>query len=195
MRLFKFLIIMMAILFATTANAHQTGFYIGGAFGNTVFEDDNRYRDLGLNLDDDDRGGQLFVGFDVNRYFGVEATLADLGEFTDSKQTFTDEFAVMAITAVGKIPIANGPVSFYGKAGFGVIYWEEEDTFFGTTRDDSIGTVAIGFGVAFTPGSEHYLTFRLGWDFYAFILEEDYPPYRDYDQALGMGSLGLQLNF
>ena len=135
MRLFKCLIIMVAILFANTAYAHQTGFYIGGAFGNTAFEDDNRYRDLGLTLDDDDdRGGQLFVGFNVNRYFGIEATLADLGEFTDSTRTFTDKFAVMAVTAVGKIPVANGPVSLYGKAGFGVIYLEEDDRFFRTKK-------------------------------------------------------------
>jgi hypothetical protein len=42
---------------------------------------------------------------------------------------------------------------------------------------------------------DQYLAFRLGWDFYAFTLEEDYPSNREYDQNLGMASLGLQINF
>jgi hypothetical protein len=195
MRLFKIQIILLVVLAAGTVQARQTGFYIGGAVGNTSYEDDDRSRDIGLHLDDDDRGGQFFVGVDFTRFFALEANFADLGEFTDSTRTFTDSFEVATIFAVGKVPIGYGPVSLYGKAGLGAIYWEEDDTFLGTYWDDSSGVVAVGFGVAITPRGAEVVTFRLGWDFYLFTLEDDFPPYRDYHQSVGMGSLGLQVNF
>jgi hypothetical protein len=179
------MIIMAAVLFAGTAHARQTGLYFGGAVGNTSFEDDDRARDI----------GQIFLGFDFNRFVGMEATFADLGEFTDSTRTFTDSFEATTISAVGKLPIGYGPVSLYGKIGLGAIYWEEEDTYLGDYLDDSTGVVVIGFGIAITPRGAEVVTFRLGWDLYSFTLEDNYPPYRDYHQNLGMGSLGLQVNF
>lgn len=195
MRLFKLFVIVAAVLFAGSAYAQQTGFYMGGAFGNTTIDDDYRYRDLGLYMDDDDQGSQLFLGIDYNRYFGMEMTYADLGEFTDSTRTFTDKFSVVAFTVVGKLPVGRSPVSYYGKVGLGVVYWEEEDRFFNINWDDSGGALAIGFGMLITPMRDSYITFRLGWDFYSFDLEDDYFPRRDYYQTLGMGSLGMQFNF
>lgn len=197
MRLITLLTLMVTIMFAGAAHAQRPGFYLGGAFGITAFEDDHRSRDMDINLDDDDRAGQLFFGVNVNPYFGVEATFANLGEYTDTTRTFTDKFSVIAVTAVGKIPLgrATSPVSLYGKAGLGVVNWEEEDTFLNTSGDDSGGALALGFGVIFSPMRDQYLAFRLGWDFYAFTLEEDYPSNREYDQNLGMASLGLQINF
>ena len=194
MRIFTIIIFVISFLFTGTGFAKQSGAYIGGSFGGTTFEDDNRFSDIGLNIDDKDRGGQLFGGFNFNRYIGVEGTLASLGEYSDTTGLYKDSFGAFTVTAVGKLPVGRGPVSFYGKAGLGIISWEE-DTFFGLTQSDTGGTVTIGLGVMFTPGTESYLTFRLGWDFYTFAMEETTPPFRDYNQTLGLGSLGLQFNF
>ncbi len=195
MRIIKPLVILFTILFAGTSYANS-GFYLGGAVGSTSFEDDDRtIIEFGtFMVDDDDQGAQLFFGYNFNRYIGIEATLASLGEYTDSSGTITDTYDAMTVTAVGKIPVGQGPVNFYGKAGLGVIFWEEEDTFLNFEYDDTGGTFTLGLGVMFTPGKEQYLTFRIGLDFYAFIVEERFSN-REYDQAIGMGSIGLQFNF
>jgi len=195
MRIYNILSVFISIFLASTAYAGQTGPYMGIAFGSTILEDDNRFSDAGLNLDDEDQGGQLFGGFNFNRYIGVEGTLASLGEYSDTTGLYKDSFEAFTVTAVGKLPVGKGPVSFYGKAGLGIISWEEEMTFSGFTQSDTGGTVTIGLGVMFTPGTESYLTLRLGWDFYSFVMEESNFPFRDYNQTIGLGSIGLQFNF
>ena len=193
------IIVACSILWATTASAAGAGGYIGGAFGSTVFEDDGRFNDWGMTLDDESSGAMVYGGFNFNQFIGIEGTIANLGEYEDPTNpgnTFIDNFGVVAVTAIFRTPARRGPVSFYGKAGLGIVSWEEEDTLFGTKDEDSGGAVALGFGVIFTPRVESYLSFRIGFDIYSFLFEEtvlgiDY----EYNQAIGMSSVGMQFNF
>ena len=52
------------------ANAATPGFYLGGGLGANKFSDSSSY-DSKTYL-----AGQLFAGYNVNKYFGIEAALA-----------------------------------------------------------------------------------------------------------------------
>jgi OOP family OmpA-OmpF porin len=198
MHIFKTTIIVACSIFwAATAAAAGGGGYIGGAFGSTNFEDDGRYFDLGAQLDDQSNGAQIFGGFNFNHFFGIEGTIANLGEFEDTTGTLIDSFEVVAVTAIFRTPTVHSPVSFFGKVGLGVIYWEEEDLLYPWMNDeDSGGALALGFGVTFTPRTESYLSFRIAFDLYSFVFEEVYlGTTYEYDQSIGMSSIGMQFNF
>ena len=201
MNIIKTIIVVFSILWAATASAAGpvTGFYVGGAVGTTYFEDDDRARyEFSSNLsDDEDSGGQIFFGYNFNRYIGIEGTFASLGEYSFYDPfygvTITDSFEAFTVTAVGKLPVGQGPFSFYAKAGFGTISWEEDDPALGT-YDDTSGTFTFGIGMMVRP-NQGLMAFRIGWDFYSHYVEEDYYPWREYYQSLGMGSVGMQFNF
>jgi hypothetical protein len=167
---------------------------MGGAIGTTTFEDDRRASDYGFRIDEDDTGGQLFAGMTFNDWLGIEGTIANLGEykFNDFLRT-TNKYSVMAVTAMFRTPAGRGPVSFYGKAGLGIISWEEEDDL-GLLDDDSGGALALGFGLILTPRPDSYMSLRFSFDIYSFVVD-DFFQNKEYDQAIGMSSIGLQFNF
>jgi len=180
----------VCIAWCTTAQAASSGVYAGLGIGRTAFEDDDRF--AGDYLDDDDKGWQIYGGYRFNDYFSVEAAYADLGSFNSI--SYDTEFDAFAISAVGHLPIRRIPLEVFGKAGFGVIEWDET----APSVDDSAGTLTLGFGLAYTPVKQ--MTLRLGLDVYAFTVEEYRVSggtvyKREYDQGVGMNYLGIQYNF
>ncbi|MFO7604997.1 MAG: outer membrane beta-barrel protein [Desulfurivibrionaceae bacterium] len=190
MKLLWIIPVMALISWSGTALAVSSGVYLGVGAGRTFFEDDERF--IGDFLDDDDNGFQFYGGFRFMDYFGIEATYADFGDFDSI--TSNMEFDAFVVSAVGYLPIRRIPLEVFGKAGFGVVDWDE------TARsiDDSAGTFSLGFGMAYTPVKP--VTLRLGLDIYAFTLEEyrvvrSTVYKREHDQAVGMSYLGIQYNF
>jgi opacity protein-like surface antigen len=183
-------VFVVAVGCSDSALAAANGFYAGLGFGRTVFEDDDRF--VGDFLDDDDKGFQVYGGYRFTDYFGVEGDYADLGDFDSLSSNM--EVEAFAITAVGYLPIRRIPLELFGKAGFGVIEWDETAPSF----DDSSGALVLGFGLALTPVEP--MTLRLGLDIYSYTLEEyrifgNTVSKREYDQAVGMSYLGIQCNF
>ncbi|ERS91877.1 outer membrane beta-barrel protein [Halomonas sp. PBN3] len=109
------------------------GPYVGAGLGyskldNSTFDE---LDSLGLSTDDSDTGYKLFVGYQFNPNFAVEASYLDFGDFT-SDATVTDGTNVatadidasaegFGFALVGKLPIQNG-FSVHGKLG--MIAWD-----------------------------------------------------------------------
>ena len=197
MNTIKTIIIVFSIFWTATANAAGPGVHVGGALGFTSLADDDRHNDyVDMRLDDESSGGQIFAGMYFDNWIGIEATLANLGEYeyTDPVGTISDKFGVMAVTAMFRTPMGRSPISFYGKAGLGIISWEEEDFAFGTKEDDTGGALALGFGLILTPRPDSPMSFRFSLDIYSFTLDDLVTGY-EYNQSIAMSSFGMQFNF
>ncbi|MGM1053857.1 MAG: porin family protein [Pseudomonadota bacterium] len=134
----------LATLVATPAFAQSypgvpdEGVYVGTALGQSKLKFDmaGYYRDLGIpNVSDDDTDTayKLFVGYQFNPNFAVEASYVDFGDFEANARTMVDgipvtgsaKLSVDGFTAalVGKLPIQDG-FSVYGKLG--MIAWDAD---------------------------------------------------------------------
>jgi hypothetical protein len=199
MHTFKTVIIVACSIFwAATASAAGTIGYVGGSFGITTLNDDDRHKDYvtEMRIDDDSTGGQIFAGMTFNNWVGIEANISNLGEYryVDSIGTIFNQFEVIAITAIFRTPQGRSPVSFYGKAGFGIISWEEDDVAFRTITDGTEGAMAFGVGLILSPSPDSHMSFRFAVDVYSFSYDDLNNGY-EYTQSIGMSSFGVQANF
>lgn len=90
------------------ANAQDSGFYAGAGAGQS-FVDEGAY-------DDEDTAFSVFGGYQVNRYFGVEAGYADFGKIEPDVAGPALEGDSAYLTAVGTLPVGEN-FSLYAKAG------------------------------------------------------------------------------
>ncbi|WP_254275947.1 outer membrane beta-barrel protein [Halomonas sp. 3H] len=125
----------LATLVATPALAQSyqynpdEGPYVGAGLGYSKLDNDTLdwLGSIGANTDDSDTGYKLFVGYQFNPNFAIEASYVDFGDFTASGAGGGDsaelKLGVDGFTAalVGKLPIQNG-FSVFGKLG--LIAWD-----------------------------------------------------------------------
>ncbi|MBF7052204.1 outer membrane beta-barrel protein [Halomonas sp. KAO] len=121
------------------------GPYIGAGLGHseTDFDISGYYRDRGYpntNTDDSDTGYKLFVGYQFNPNFAIEAGYVDFGEFTANENggSAKAKLSVDGFSAalVGKLPIQNG-FSIFGKLG--MIAWDAD-----LNESDNTGSSSYG---------------------------------------------------
>jgi len=107
------------------------GPYVGAGLGYSKLDNDTLdwLGDVGASTDDSDTGYKLFVGYQFNPNFAVEAGYVDFGDFEASGADGTDsarlKLGVEGFTAalVGKLPIQNG-FSVFGKLG--MVAWDAD---------------------------------------------------------------------
>lgn len=105
------------------------GPYVGAGLGYTKLDNDSLdwLADAGASTDDSDTGYKLFVGYQFNPNFAIEAGYVDFGDFSASASvpgySAKAEISAEGFTAalVGKLPIQNG-FSVFGKLG--MIAWD-----------------------------------------------------------------------
>lgn len=121
------------------------GVYVGTALGQSKLKYDiaGFYRDQGypnVSSDDTDTAFKLFVGYQFNPNFAVEASYVDFGDFTasDNDGSGRAKLSVDGFTAalVGKLPIQDG-FSVYGKLG--LIAWDAD-----LNESDNTGSQSFG---------------------------------------------------
>ena len=145
------LVLAVALAFTGPAFAQDTGFYVGGALGQSSFDVDCTGT---TSCDDKDSSWKIFGGYQFNKHLALEFGYADLGETTASVPVppFTVNLALEAtvwdLVAVGSLPIADR-FSIFGKIG---LY--RADT-------DLNGTIS-GLGSVSESDSNTDLTFGIG---------------------------------
>ncbi len=109
--------------------AQDSGFYAGGAFGQTKAKD--ACQGVPISCDDKDTGWKIFGGYQINKHFGAELGYVDLGQATAAGTVggVTVNASIKAtaweLMGVGTLPIADN-FSAYGKLGF--FRWDAEAT-------------------------------------------------------------------
>jgi OOP family OmpA-OmpF porin len=170
----KLSLLTLALMAAPFAMAQDAGWYGGANLGqsNASIDDARISNDLlgsGLvttSIDDDDRdrGFKLFGGYQVNKYFAVEAGYFDLGQFGFVANTVPTgslsgniKIKGLNLDAVGTLPITE-KFSAFGRLG--VAYAHTDGSFVGTgavnvlnpspsARDTNL-KVGLGVQYAFT---------------------------------------------
>lgn len=177
------------VLGATSVQAADTGFYIGGSFGQSKVSDfsssdvNSGLASLGINAtsttDDKDTGWKAFAGYRIMKYLAVEGAYANLGEVSANIISTAPvagtanvqlENEAWTISALGILPL-NDKFSLFGRLGLNV--WNIDVSASGTGSggatysgsDDGTGVV-YGLGAAFhlTPN----LNLRAEWERYDF---------------------------
>ena len=124
-----------AAVIATSAQAVDlTKFYVGASYLAEVDHDDRVKTLTGNNTpftgDHKDEGYGLFLGYQINKNFGVELSYKDLGESTNN-MTYNEGTTLRASTErqhgslniVASMDVANN-VKVFGKLGYGATYAE-----------------------------------------------------------------------
>lgn len=162
MRLKLFLPI-LALGFASLAQAAEPGFYVGASIGNAGIEVEGNDPDLGdiddRDFDGDDVGYKLLAGYRFVPYFGVEASWNDFGTPDDATEIgnvpIETEFETdgFDLSLMGILPLGES-FDLFAKAGYFV--WDVEG------RASSAGVAAsvqddgedltYGAGAQWNPG-------------------------------------------
>lgn len=150
---------LLGLLASTTAVAQtESGFYVGAGIGEATIEIDD------TGFDDSDTAFKVFGGYDINRFFAVEAAYFDGGtaeqelagmSFVGSTEVDTSGFD---LAALGRLPI-NDVFSVHAKIG--IASYDVDTTIrvssrFGqsvTKENISDEDVLFGFGAAFDIGA------------------------------------------
>lgn len=177
-----------ALMFAATTQADQreyTGFYVGAAYGLVSVD--------GSEFDDDDDAPQIYAGFQVTPYFGIEGSYMDFGKARgDVLQMETDGYS-LALT--GRIPV-NERFALYAKVG--QFWWDSDVSVRNTGLGESFSgdelTYGVGLSFAITPA----LDLRLSYDRLDVDLDRDEigPVARaNFESDVDVAALGLTFKF
>lgn len=120
--------------------AEDHGFYAGAGAGQS-FVDEAAY-------DDEDTAFSAFGGYQFNRYFGLEAGYADLGELEPAGAGAALEASSAYLTAVGTLPFTE---KFSGYAKAGLQRWDLDTAIPGLTgtADDTGTDPVYGVGLQY----------------------------------------------
>lgn len=152
-----------ALLVVGTAQAAESGFYVGGSIGQTTFEVPTDIVDV-PDFKEDDTGYKLFLGYNWNLSLfnlGVEGGYIDFGNPSGSLNVDTDaEIDADGLNLVGLGGLNFGPFDIYLKAGW--VSWDASlsidgvDPEFGQGRLSDDGTdLTYGLGARFALGNFH----------------------------------------
>ncbi|GAL02711.1 outer membrane beta-barrel protein [Photobacterium aphoticum] len=163
-KIFKILPLALLISGAVQAGT-ENPWYVGARVGGTSF--DNVDGELkGKDLDKDDWGGGLFVGYNVNSWFGLEAGYTYLGQ----ADYLNDGFEVQGIDLVGKFTYEVLPqFDIYAKAG-GFVYDADNSV---TNNDESGIAPTAGVGAEYFFNDD--LSARIEYQYYNQIGDTQQP--------------------
>jgi OOP family OmpA-OmpF porin len=144
-----------------TGVAPDTGFYLGGAVGQSKARDACDPRGLGFSggCDDKDTNWKIFGGYNFNRNFALEFGYVDFGEVTATGTVgalpvnASVEAQAIELVAIGSIPITP---QFAAYIKGGVFQWDADSRvsagpFAGATGDDGTDwTIGAGLKWDFT---------------------------------------------
>jgi OOP family OmpA-OmpF porin len=178
-----------AALAATSAQAADTGFYVGGSFGQVNVSDfsgadlDAELAAQGItassSTDDTDTGWKVFAGYQFMKFFAVEGAYTNLGEATAHSiitapvagtVDTTVETEAWTVSALGILPLGD---SFSLFARLGVNFWNADISAVGTgggvtaavSEDDDGTDMVYGVGAAYRFTKN--LSVRGEWERYA----------------------------
>lgn len=133
------------------AYAQDAGFYVGGSIGQSKTKnDDAAFTALGATVTKNDERNsmfRLFAGYDINKYFAVEAAYVDLGAFGVSG-------------TIGAAPFsAFGDINGFSASGVGTLPLSEKFSLFGSvgvflSKVKASATVATVAGAARDHGTD-----------------------------------------
>ena len=171
-----------------SANAADSGFYIGGSVGQATLE---LPTDPDFEFDENDTAWKLLAGYnwDLGKFdIGIEAGYAYLGEPGIGDSTASIQYELGGFNGFGLAGFEIGPVDLFAKAGF--IAWDSEVRIDGSEvppefrfSDTETGTdFAYGIGASWNVG-------KLG-------IRAEYEGYDIQDtDTVFMWSLGLTYRF
>lgn len=185
-----FLLVFSAAMGVTSAQAADTGFYVGGSAGRSEVNDfngsdlDAELATLGLisssSTDDTDTGWKAFAGYRFMKYLAVEGAYTNFGEATANSIVTAPSAGVVnttlesdawTLSALGILPLGDR-FSLFGRVG--VNFWNIDVSATGTggggtatASDSDDGTdwvYGVGAAYDFTPN----LSARGEWERYDF---------------------------
>ncbi|HEY6610992.1 MAG TPA: porin family protein [Pseudomonas sp.] len=112
-------VLLAAASLPAMAQYDSVGLYMFGHVGQSSIDEDID----ASSLDDDDTAYKLGLGLQLNRYFAIEGTWVDLGEFSASDAvggtslSADVEISGFGANLVGRLPFDHG-LSVYAKAGW-----------------------------------------------------------------------------
>jgi OOP family OmpA-OmpF porin len=138
----------------------DTGLYLGGAVGGTKYRNACEGVPAGVSCDEKDIGGRAFVGWQFNKWVGVEGGFAYLGktEITGPGGTATVRARGLDVVGVVTVPL-NEMFGVYGKAGLARMRASGTAPGITVTDTDTSLTYGLGARVNFARN----FTGRLEW--------------------------------
>lgn len=168
---------------ALADQAEDHGLYLGAAWGMARVEDSD--------FDDDNDYGQVFVGYQILPFLGVEGAYYDFGRYGNAFASTDTEATSLAIT--GRLPISE-MVALY--ANFGPVWWET-DVNYGSFRGSADGE-DLKFGAGISLEISPNLDLHASYDWIDVDLDSDdfdTTSPGDFDSDLRTVSIGLKFQF
>jgi OOP family OmpA-OmpF porin len=170
-----------AVAFAGPAFAQDTGFYVGGALGQSSADVDCTGT---ISCDDKDNSWKILVGYQFNRNFSLEFGYADLGAATATTPpipfppfgtipgaNLKIETTTWELVGVGSVPIADR-FSIYGKVGLYRADTETRAVFTdGVSGSESDSSTSLTFGLGLRYDFTQNLGVRAEWQRYGDVSE------------------------
>jgi OOP family OmpA-OmpF porin len=202
-----FLIAFSAVFGVASAQAADTGFYVGGSFGQSKVNDFNGadidaelFNNYGLisstSTDDTDTGWKAFAGYRLMKFLAVEGAYTKFGEATANSiitaplagvVNTTLESDAWTLSALGILPLGDR-FSLFGRVG--VNFWNADVSATGTgggvtaTASGSDDGTDMVYGVGAAYNFTNKLGVRGEWERYEFD-----------DADIDFLSVGISWNF
>lgn len=171
------LIFTMSCGAALGAPSKETGLYLVGAAGQSVYDEGGSFVNFG---DDEDNSRQFAIGYKFLKYFAVEARYVDFGTFEVGFQDF--DVDAQSIHAVGIVPFGGSGWEFFGHIGLGSV--DRKFTGF-PSADDSAMAGGIGFRWYPTP------RVAIGVQTDVYVWDDN----NDWESSVGANQFSLQVIF
>ena len=142
-----------------------SGFYLGGGFGTTTYDDDVS----GSTLETNDSTFKLIGGYQFNRIVGIEAQYTKYSDVTAPQTSGALEPTAISVAA-------NLGYTFdSGWRPFGTVGLTQMSIDIPFAKDEDETALRLGAGVEYTPASLEHLNFRVAYEVDTFTIEQDFP--------------------
>ena len=142
-----------------------SGFYLGGGFGTTTYDDDAAFSTLETN----DSTFKLIGGYQFNRIVGIEAQYTKYSDVTSPQASGALEPTAISVAA-------NLGYTFdSGWRPFGTVGLTQMSIDIPFAKDEDETALRLGAGVEYTPASLEHLNFRVAYEVDTFTIEQDFP--------------------
>ncbi len=162
-----------------------SGFYLGGGFGTTTYDDDAAFSTLETN----DSTFKLIGGYQFNRIVGVEAQYTKYSDVTAPGASGSIEPTGISIAANLGYTFDSGWRPF-GTVGLTQLSFDTN----GYGSDDETA-LRLGAGVEYTPASLENLNFRVAYEVDTFNVDTGIRYYDDITVQLGSFYAGATYKF